>query len=103
MKTVKELLQAEDCRPMTLVFDGGQEISGLLSEIRVDREKDNEGKFLYDIRHTDNDWCEPATLEKFVMVNWFGTLIVDKPIQALEGTDRPYKEIVDWGYDDEGD
>lgn len=102
MKTVKELLQAEDCRPMTLVFDGGQEISGLLSEIRVDREKDNEGKFLYDIRHSDNDWCEPATLEKFVMVNWFGTLIVDKPIQALEGPDRPYKEIVDWGYDDEG-
>lgn len=103
MKTVKELLQAEDCRPMTLVFDGGQEISGLLSEIRVDREKDNEGKFLYDIRHSDNDWCESATLEKFVMVNWFGTLIVEKPIQALEGPDRPYKEIVDWGYDDEGD
>lgn len=103
MKTVKELLQAEDCRPMTLVFDGGQEISGLLSEIRVDREKDDEGKFLYDIRHSDNDWCEPATLEKFVMVNWFGTLIVDKPIQALEGPDRPYKEIVDLGYDDEGD
>lgn len=37
MKTVKELLQAEDCRPMTLVFDRGQEVSGLLSEIRIDR------------------------------------------------------------------
>ena len=103
MKTEKELLQAEDCRPMTLAFDAGQEISGLLSEIRFDREKDNEGKFLYDIRHSDNDWCEPATLEKFVMVNWFGTLIVDEPIEVLDGPDRPYKEIVDWYYDDEND
>lgn len=40
-------------------------------------------------------------LKKKVIVNWFGTLIVDKPIQALEGPDRPYKEIVDWSYDDE--
>lgn len=101
MKTVKELLQTAGCRPMTLVFEGDQKVSGLLSEVRVDREKDIEGKFLYDIRHSDNDWCDPATLEKKVIVNWFGTLIVDKPIQALEGSDRPYKEIVDWSYDDE--
>lgn len=101
MKTVKELLQTAGCRPITLVFEDDQKVCGLLSEVRVDREKGIEGKYLYDIRHSDNDWCDPATLEKKVIVNWFGTLIVDKPIQALEGPDRPYKEIVDWSYDDE--
>lgn len=101
MKTVKELLQTASCRPITLVFEGDQKVCGLLSEVRVDREKDMEGKCLYDIRHSDNDWCDPATLEKKVIVNWFGTLIVDKPIQALEGPERPYKEIVYLSYDDE--
>ena len=42
MKTVKELLQTAGCRPMTLVFEGDQKVSGLLSEVRVDREKDIE-------------------------------------------------------------
>ncbi len=56
MKTVKQLLKSGS-RPITLFFNGHPEVSGLLSEIRVDREKDNEGKFLYDIRHSDNDWC----------------------------------------------
>lgn len=102
MKTVKELLKSGS-RPITLFFNGHPEVSGLVSEYRVNRKEDVEGKYLYDIRHADNDWCEPATLEKFVMVNWFGTLIVDEPIEVLEGPDRPYKEIVDWSYDDEND
>lgn len=64
MKTVKELLQTAGCRPITLVFEDDQKVCGLLSEVRVDREKGIEGKYLYDIRHSDNDWCDPATLEK---------------------------------------
>lgn len=101
LKTVKELLQSNDIRPITLFFEDGTEISGLFSEFRVYHKKDTEGKYLYDIRHTDGDWCEPATLEKRVMVNWFGTLIVDEPIEIIESDNGAYLEITDYGYDED--
>ena len=100
MKTVKELLKSGS-RPITLFFDGHAEVSGLVSEYRVNRKEDVEGKYLYDIRHADEDWCDPATLEKSVMVNWFGTLIVDEPIEFLENDRKAYLEITDYSYDDE--
>lgn len=101
LKTVKELLQSNDIRPITLFFEDGTKISGLLSEFRVYQQADTESKYLYDIRHTDEDWCEPATLEKRVMVNWFGTLIVDEPIEILESDNSAYLEITDYGYDED--
>jgi hypothetical protein len=101
LKTVKELLQSNDIRPITLFFENGTEISGLFSEFRVHHHTDTESKYLYDIRHTDEYWCEPATLEKRVMVNWFGTLIVDEPIEILESDNGAYLEITDYGYDED--
>lgn len=100
LKTVKELLQSNDIRPITLFFEDGSKISGLLSEFRVYHQADTESKYLYDIRHTDEDWCEPATLEKRVMVNWFGTLIMDNPIEVLENGEKEYLEITDYVYDE---
>lgn len=101
MKTVKELLKDGYIRPMTLIFDNDKEITGLLSEFRVDHKEDTEGKFLYDIRHSDEDSGEPATLECNVIVNWFGTLIVDTPIEELENGDKEFLEILDYGYDED--
>lgn len=100
MKTVKEVLKS-GTRPITLFFDGHTEVRGLVSEYRIRRDTDMESKYLYDIRHADEDWCEPATLEKSVMVNWFGTLIVDEPIEILESDHNAYLEITDYVYDDE--
>lgn len=100
MKTVKELLKSGS-RPITLFFDGHTEVSGLVSEYRISRKEDVEGKYLYDIRHSDNDWCDPATLEKNVVVNWFGTMILDSPIELLEEDKNAYLEITDYSYDDE--
>lgn len=101
-KTVKQLMKEGDLRPFTVEFSspvGKVRVTGLLSEYRVDRSHDSEGKHLYDIRHSDNDWCDPATIERKVLVNWFGTLILCEPITLLENQD--YLEISDYWYEDE--
>ncbi len=76
-----------------------QVIKGSLTEYRINREKETEGKFIYDIRHTDEDWCEPATIENQVLVNWFGCLIVNHPLSFSE--DEPYLTIANLTYEDE--
>lgn len=43
----------------------------------------NQNFFYYDIRHSDEDFSLPVTLEKFVFVNYFGTLISTKPLDCL--------------------
>lgn len=100
MTTVKEIIENNEVRPITLFVDGEEEICGLLSEDRVNRKEDLEGKYLYDIRHSDDDSGEPSTIEFMVSVNWFGTLIVDTPIESLENGSKEYLTITDFGYDD---
>ena len=95
-KSLKDLLQGNDLSPITLHLDGGKKITGLLAECRVRRDEPVEGKYLYDIRHSDNDWCDPATLEHRVMVNWFGTIILDEPVDFPDGQDCI--DIEDYSY-----
>lgn len=45
---------------------------------------ENSGLYQYDIRHSDEDWGEPATLEKYVLVNWYGRVISDKEFKLPE-------------------
>ncbi len=80
MKTVKELMSGGHLRPITIVYGDGKTITCLITEFRVDRSNDTENLYLYDVRHTDSDWCELATIEKHVEINWFGTLIAVRPI-----------------------
>lgn len=94
VQTVKNITEGKLGRQITLIVEGGREINGILSEERVTRKKDTMEKCLYDIRHSDNDWCDPATLERQVLVNWFGTIILDTPIEFPEGQD--YLEIEDY-------
>lgn len=95
--TVKQILNAEYVKRISIETIDGQIINGILSECRVGRELETEDKFIYDIRHTDNDWCEPATLENFVWVNWYGSIIVDTPIQFPE---EPYLEITNYSIEE---
>ena len=99
MEFLDTLLKSDNLRPFTVTLDNGIEVSGLLSEVRINKKERTMGKYLYDIRHTDNDWCEPATLEHSVMVNWVGTLIMDAPIEFPDGEN--YLSIEDYSYDDE--
>lgn len=32
-------------------------------------------KYYYEVRHADDDWEAPATIEKLVDINFFGTII----------------------------
>lgn len=56
----------------------------------------------YQMRHYDNDWSLPETIEKSVICNFFGYLIIDSVIDQLEKTDTTDNCIElskDQGYD----
>ncbi len=91
--SVKQILNAEYVKRISIETKDGQIINGILSERRIGRELETEDKFIYDIRHSDADWCEPATLENYVWVNWYGSIIVDAPISFQ---DEPYLEITNY-------
>lgn len=57
-------------------------------DMRINRDTIPEGKYAYNCRHDDGDWVTPVTIEKGrILVNFAGTLIVDKPIEFPEGKD----------------
>ena len=47
----------------------------------------NNNKHIYGIRHSDNDWSKPSTVENFVSVNRWGFLVCDKPLKELKKKD----------------
>lgn len=42
------------------------------------------GYHKYSIRHSDEDWCIPTTVEHRVMVNHFGDILVEDPLDLGE-------------------
>lgn len=98
-KTVKELVGDKDfMRPVKVVYGENQTLRCHITVFRVGRSEDTEGKHLYDIRHADFDCHKPATIEPFVMVNWFGTLICDNPIKIPK---QGFIQIKNLRYEDE--
>ncbi len=97
--TVKTVLNNRMAQRVIIETGDNQFIEAALTEHRINREKETEGKFIYDIRHTDEDWCEPATIEDHVLVNWFGCLIVNQPLSFPE--DDSYLTIANLSYKDE--
>lgn len=96
LPTPDEIIKDGLAYPFVITLADGREVTGRLSEKRL---RWTDGYNLYDIRHSDNDWCDPATIENHqVMVNWFGTFIADEPIVFADGED--YIDIFDYLYDD---
>jgi hypothetical protein len=63
----------------------------LFYEERIPLEKAPLGyPFMYHIRHDEDDWTCPISIEKFVVVNFFGTIFMGKPLDF--GSDN-YIEI----------
>ncbi len=83
---------------MLLTLTGGNTVEGEFIDLRIDTGTLPEGKLWYHIRHTDDDWTEPASLKNgCVAVNFCGTFICD-PIP-----DFPFGqelEITGWSYPD---
>ena len=46
-------------------------------DIRIDRNSIPEGKFFYEVRHADEDWCFPCQVKEGILVNFYGTLVSD--------------------------
>jgi hypothetical protein len=60
-------------------------------EERISPEKAPSGyPYMYQIRHDEDDWTRPVTLEQLVVVNFFGTAFMKEPIE-LDNTG--YMEI----------
>jgi|GEM_PF-5624645 len=72
-----------------------------VTSLRIPSDERQEGLFYYDIRHDEEDWCEPVTVEPGVLVNHFGTMVTTKPLtfstefgfQSIEITEEE-KEMI---------
>ena len=46
--------------------------------------------YMYHLRHDEDNWSKPITLERFVLVNFFGTVFTKEPVDFGE---NDYVEI----------
>lgn len=70
----------------------------LFTCLRCNKDSVPEGYFLYEVRHTDEDWGLPCEVAKGILVNFFGTIISKKEIEMPEGF--LLSESEDWFYTD---
>ena len=71
---------------------------------RVNRETVPEGLYMYEVRHDDDQNGDPVQIGKWIMVNHWGTLISDEPIDLTPCPDcnNAYRDIDpenDWNYE----
>ena len=58
----------------------------LFTEYRLDRSTVPEGVYRYEMRHADEDWSEPVTLSRSIVVNYYGSVLTREPFQLpVEG------------------
>lgn len=66
----------------------------LFYEERIPTEKAPIGyPYAYHIRHDENDWTCPISIERFVAVNFFGTIFVKKPIELSVDSTMEIKQF----------
>lgn len=74
----------------------------LFTDLRCDRETLPEGMYMYEIRHDDDCQGIPCEIAKHIMVNHWGTVISNRPVNLTDG-DKPYRLIdseADWNYEE---
>ncbi len=42
--------------------------------------------YMYHLRHDEDNWIQPISIEQFVLVNFFGTIFTEKPIDFRTNT-----------------
>ena len=58
----------------------------LFTECRLDKSTVPEGLYRYELRHGDEDWGDPVTLSRSIMVSYYGTVLTREPFQLpVEG------------------
>lgn len=95
--TLQQYLQEEDfIEKIFIQLEDGYIIEGILSDVRLDKSKDNLGKYIYEIRHDDHDPETLCTIEHNVLANFAGSLILNEPLEIEEDE---FLDIKDWSYD----
>ena len=72
--------------------------------MRVDRTTLPKGLYMYEVRHDDDQQGDPVQIGNWIMVNYWGTIISNKPIRlepSINGNNA-YRDIdpeEDWNYE----
>lgn len=53
----------------------------LFTDWKIDRSTIPDGLHLYEVRHTDDDWGAPCQLGHRIVVNFYGSIVSNQPIQ----------------------
>ena len=69
---------------ITITVEDGKEYTGLFSDIRVSRGTVPKGLYAYDLRDDDDCSYTPCQVQKFVLVNYLGTIITKTPIVNID-------------------
>ena len=76
--TLDELKLVKKTYEMGFLFD----YPVIISYARIKRDSLPEGFYAYDVRHGDDDWGLPAEICPIVRVNYWGTIITNKPLNV---------------------
>lgn len=75
----------------------------LFTAVRIDRSTVPKGMYLYEVRHDDDQQGIPCQIANWILVNFWGTLISNKPIRLEKNAARNNAfrdiEIDDWNYE----
>lgn len=55
--------------------------------------KVKEGQYYYGIRHSDEDWNEPISVEKTVLVNRYGFIVSQSPLDKITNQGNSYYSL----------
>lgn len=54
-----------------------------ITDERIKQADRKDNLFYYELRHDDEDWSQPCTIEDFVLVNFWGTICFKSSIDYL--------------------
>lgn len=66
---------------------------------RIDHKTIPEELFVYEVRHDDDCQGIPCEINRYIMVNHWGTLISNKPLLIVENGKPVFLDEDDWNYD----
>jgi hypothetical protein len=72
--------------------------SALFSNIRIDRSSVPKGLYLYEIRHDDDNFGNPAQIARGILVNHMGSIITNEPIKLPPDGYLDIDPEKDWNY-----
>lgn len=66
------------------------------TSLRIPQEERNPDLHYYNLRHADDNWFEPISVEHFVMVNHCGSIVTTRPLELNDGiTSNPYLDLTE--------